>query len=589
MSAEPTDVEKAAVDSFLGTPTSSWDGGSERTPLDGHVAFGGYHQSSARRHLLLPALQSVQGAIGWISKGAMNYICERLTVPPAEAFGVASFYALLATEYRSARMAHVCDDVCCRDRGGLEILSALSHRDDVMPSPCLGQCDRGPAVFVQRAGESDVVLTRASAEDVIAVLDGDEAPTPRVDVPQAGDDALRLLRRVGIVDPVSLDAYQASGGYTALRKAIEMGSEAVIDEVKASNLRGRGGAAFPMGIKWEAVAKAGESTRYLICNADESEPGTFKDRVLMEGDPFALVESMTIAALATGVTKGYIYVRAEYPLATARLEHAIATAHANGWLGSDVCGSGARFELEIRSGAGAYICGEETALMNSIEGYRGEPRNKPPFPTVQGLFGKPTIINNVETLMNVPDIVNDGGAAFARVGTSESTGPKLFCLSGAVDRPGLYEVPFATTLGELLDLAGGVLGDPGAIMLGGAAGMFVGQEHFDMPLTFEDARLRNTSLGSGVVMAFDSSTDFADVLQRIAAFFRDESCGQCVPCRVGTVRQEELLSRHVGGADLDKGLLHEIAMVMADASICGLGHTASGAIQSALEMGLVRS
>ncbi len=588
MSAEATEAERAAVDALLGPPSSSWDGRSVRSPLDGHVAFGGYHRSAEQRHLLLPALQAVQGSIGWISEGALNYVCERLIVPPAEAFGVASFYALLSLEERPTRVAHVCDDVCCRSAGGLEILEALGERDDVVPSPCLGQCDRAPAVFVQRAGEPDLVLTRTTVEEVVAALDEAGEPVPTVEVPQAGSAGLRLLRRVGTVDPTSLQAYRDSGGYEALSRAIAMGPEAVVAEVKVSNIRGRGGAAFPMGIKWESVANATVETRYLICNADESEPGTFKDRVLMEGDPFALIESMTIAGIATGVTKGYIYVRAEYPVATARLGHAIAEARSAGLLGDDVAGSGHRFDLEIRSGAGAYICGEETALMESIEGARGEPRNKPPFPTVEGLFGKPTIINNVETLMNVLDIVNEGGAAFAAIGTEQSTGPKLFCLSGAVARPGVYEVEFGATLGDLLEMAGGVVGDLGAIMLGGAAGLFVGADHLDMPLTFEAARERAATLGSGVVMVFPDTTDFADVLRRIAEFFRDESCGQCVPCRVGTVRQEELLARHLRGDPLEGELLDEIARVMADASICGLGHTASTAIRSALDMGLVR-
>jgi NADH-quinone oxidoreductase subunit F len=516
----------------------------------------------------------------------MNYICDRLIVPPAEAFGVASFYALLSTEEKPPRMAHVCDDVCCRDIGGLEILETLGHRPDVTPSPCLGQCDRGPAVFVQRAGETDLVLTHATVDDVIAALDSDHVPVAAVEIPQIGSDSLQLMRRVGIVDPGSLDDYRSTGGYTALAKALEMGSTAVIDEIKASNIRGRGGAAFPMGIKWDGVANSSVETRYLICNADESEPGTFKDRVLMEGDPFGLIESMTIAAVATGVTKGYVYIRAEYPVGQARVGAAIDAARNAGLLGDDILGSGQSFDLEVRSGAGAYICGEETALMESIEGNRGEPRNKPPFPTVEGLFGKPTIINNVETLMNVPDIINNGGAAFAAIGTEQSTGPKLFCLAGAIGVPGVYEVPFGTTLGELIEMAGGIQGELGGIMLGGAAGVFVGADHLDMPLTLEDARARNATLGSGVVMIFDSSTNFADILRRIAEFFRDESCGQCVPCRVGTVRQEELLARHLNGAELEKDLLDELAMVMADASICGLGHTASGAIRSALEMGL---
>lgn len=544
--------------------------------------------SVAKRHMLLPAFHAVQGTIGWISQGALNYICQRLIVPPAEAYGVASFYALLSTEERPVRVAHVCDDICCRERGGLAILESLGDRPDVVPSPCLGQCDRGPAVFVQRAGEDDAVLVHATVDDVVAALDGAQISPPPVEVPQAGDGRLRLLGRVGVVDPTSLDAYRESGGYRALPKAIEMGSAAVIEEVKTSNLRGRGGAAFPMGIKWEGVAQSPIDTRYLICNADESEPGTFKDRVLMEGDPFALVESMTIAAIATGVTKGYIYIRAEYPLARARLESAIAAAYTGGLLGDGVAAGDHTFDLEVRMGAGAYICGEETALMNSIEGYRGEPRNKPPFPTTEGLFGKPTVINNVETLMNIIDIINEGGASFAAIGTEQSTGPKLFCLAGAVGAPGVYEVPFGTTLGELLELAGGIQGQLGGIMLGGAAGIFVDESHLDMPLTIEDARDRNATLGSGVVLVFDADTDFRQTVRRIAQFFRDESCGQCVPCRVGTVRQEELLARHLGGGELESDLFDEIAMVMADASICGLGHTASGAIRSALDLGLVR-
>jgi len=586
MAAEATDAERAAVDALLGTPDSSWEGGA-RSVADRHIARAGFRESTRRRHLLLPALLALQGGVGWISRGGLDYVCARLLVPPAEAFGVASFYSLLSTEPRPARVAHVCDDVCCRDRGGLEIIAALGGRDDVVPSPCLGQCDGAPAVFVQRAGEHDLVLTGTTATEVDAVLGGAEPSRRAMAIPQQGQEGLRLLKRVGRSDPASLDDYRASGGYAALTKAIDMGPQAVISEVEVSNLRGRGGAAFPVGIKWDGVANAGESTRYVICNADESEPGTFKDRVLMEGDPFAVVESMTIAGITVGAEHGYVYVRAEYPLAQARLDAAIAAATAAGLLGDDVAGSGRRFTLEVRSGGGAYICGEETALMESIEGNRGEPRNKPPFPTQVGLFGKPTLINNVETLVNVMDIVTGGGAAFATIGTGQSSGPKLFCLSGDVARPGVYEVEFGATLAELIELAGGVSGELAAIMLGGAAGVFVGPDHLGMPLTLEDARDRGATLGSGVIMAFNSTTDFRAITRRIAEFFRDESCGQCVPCRVGTVRQEELLARHLNGAPLERELLDEMALVMADASICGLGHTASLAIRSAIELGLL--
>ncbi len=366
-----------------------------------------------------------------------------------------------------------------------------------------------------------------------------------------------------------------------------IGPDAVIAEVTASKLMGRGGAAFPTGRKWAAVATQPAQPHYLVCNADESEPGTFKDRVLLEGDPFATVEAMTIAAFATGASQGYLYIRGEYPEAEARVANAIAAARAAGLLGADILGSGFDFDIELRRGAGAYICGEETALFESIEGKRGEPRNKPPFPVEVGLFGKPTVVNNVETLANIPSIVLDGGEAFAAIGTEGSTGPKLFCLSGHVRQPGVYEVDFGATLGDLIAMAGGVPGDRAirTILLGGAAGVFVGPDALEMPLTFEATRAAAATLGSGVIMVFDETVDLVDTLRRIAQFFRDESCGQCVPCRVGSVRQEELLARLAAGSRVrpreeELVLLREIGQAMRDASICGLGQTASSAIES---------
>ncbi|MBA2374201.1 MAG: SLBB domain-containing protein, partial [Chloroflexi bacterium] len=334
----------------------------------------------------------------------------------------------------------------------------------------------------------------------------------------------------------------------------------------------------------------------LVCNADESEPGTFKDRVLLEGDPFAIVEAMTIAAFATGCELGYLYLRGEYPLAEERVGRAVRAAREAGLLGPDILGSGVPFDIVLRRGAGAYICGEETALFESIEGKRGEPRNKPPFPVEVGLFGKPTVVNNVETLANVPLIVALGGEAYARRGTEGSTGPKLFCLSGHVARPGTYEVEFGATLRELIEMAGGIPGDRAlkTVLLGGAAGVFVGPDALDTPLTFEATRAIGATLGSGVIMVFDESADLVDTLRRIARFFRDESCGQCVPCRVGTVRQEELLARLAAGSayrsrDEELELLRAIGQAMRDASICGLGQTASSAIESAVRLpGLVR-
>ncbi|MEI7967049.1 MAG: NADH-ubiquinone oxidoreductase-F iron-sulfur binding region domain-containing protein, partial [Actinomycetota bacterium] len=324
---------------------------------------------------------------------------------------------------------------------------------------------------------------------------------------------------------------------------------------------------------------------YSICNADESEPGTFKDRVIMEGDPFALVEAMIIASFATGCEQGFIYLRGEYPRAIRNVQNAIDESTKHGFLGDNILGSGFNFALSIVRGAGAYICGEETAIFNSIEGYRGEPRNKPPFPVEVGVFGKPTLVNNVETLVNVLSIVQDGGAAYAALGTEGSKGRKLFCLSGAVAKPGIYEVEFGITLRQLIDLGGGMRSGSTmqAILLGGAAGGFVGPNDLDLPLTMEATRAAGSSLGSGVVMVLDQSVDMVDQLRRIAAFFRDESCGQCVPCRVGTVRQEEIISRLAQGVhQADIEMLRELGSVMRDASICGLGQTANSAIDSAI-------
>ncbi len=512
-------------------------------------------------------------------------------------------------------MAHVCDDVACAASGGEEIAARLTHELGPVGegktacwvrSPCLGLCERRPAVLMQLAGQPDLSLAPATAADVQVALraaaDADVERGARARAPgrpgvrrqhreRAADPdrSLRLLGRVGIVDPQSLDDYRAHGGYAALRRAVQLGPARVLTEVTDSALTGRGGAAFPTGTKWSEVAAAPQPPHYLVCNADESEPGTFKDRVLMEHDPFGLVEAMTIAGYASGCERGYLYIRGEYPLATRRLQGAIDAARAHGHLGPDVMGAGFAFDIELRRGAGAYICGEETALLNSIEGFRGEPRNKPPFPSVSGLFGRPTVINNVETLYNVLQVLDVGGPAFAQIGGGRSTGTKLFCVAGAVAVPGVYEVPFGTTLRELLAVAGGLRGELRTILLGGAAGGFVLPDQLDVPLTLEGTRAIGATLGSGVVLAFDTIADLPATLRRIAAFFRDESCGQCVPCRVGTVRQEEAIARLARGApaDPERALLDDLARVMQDASICGLGQTAPAAVMSALKLGLL--
>jgi len=617
--ARPTTEEQEAVDLELGAPGSSWEGG-ERKAADVRTASGGNQKAADRRHLLLPVLHAIQKRAGWISQGAINYAALRLDLPPAEVYGVASFYGMFSLQPRPAAVAHVCDDIACMTHGSEELCDQLENRlgPEGVPcaggravwlrSNCLGLCERAPAVLVAKAGKKpqERVLAPATPDRVQSLINdavNDTLPAapdvlnPHLSVPQEGSRKLQLLRRVGKINATQLDGYQRLGGYSALRKAFDMGAEGVLKEMSASRLLGRGGAAFPAAKKWEALhlqrdqLKADPKRRhYVICNADESEPGTFKDRLVMEGDPFAVLEGMTIAALVTGAEKGYISLRGEYPLAAERLTHAIEAARWEGFLGDDVLGSGIRFDVELRRGAGAYICGEETALFNSIEGYRGEPRNKPPFPTQAGLFRQPTVVNNVETLVNVPIIINQGGAAYAQVGTENSTGPRLFCVSGHVGRPGIYEIPMGATLRQLLAMAGGVAGTGRmqAILLGGAAGAFVSPKEIDVQLTFEGVRAIGATLGSGVVMLFDDSVDLKRILLRIAAFFRHETCGQCVPCRVGVVRQHEALERLVEnrplGSKADEiAMLREMAQAMRDASICGLGQTAASVLESALE------
>jgi NADH-quinone oxidoreductase subunit F len=350
----------------------------------------------------------------------------------------------------------------------------------------------------------------------------------------------------------------------------------VIAEIKAAGLVGRGGAAFPTGIKWEGAANAAGDMKYAICNADESEPGTFKDRILLLDDPHSTIEGMCIAAYAIGASKGYIYLRGEYPYILPILENALTEARDAGYLGGV-------FDIEIRVGAGAYICGEETALFESIEGKRGFPRVKPPFPTTHGLFGKPTVINNVETLANVPLIIEKGSAEYRKTGTEKSPGSKLFCLSGDVARPGLYEVPFGVTLRELLEVAG--CDSFQAVLFGGAAGAFATPAHMDVKLTFEDLRAAGLPLGSGVMMVFDQSRDLRDTLARLGRFFAHESCGKCYPCQLGTQRQMEILDRiadkKIIEGDLER--LEDVGWTMTDSSLCGLGQTAASAVLSAMK------
>jgi NADH-quinone oxidoreductase subunit F len=485
---------------------------------------------------------------------------------------VIEFYSMFYNEPIGARIIRVCTDPACALKGGDDILHHLCAQHGIQPdqttpdaattvehAPCLGLCEHAPAALVDEQAETGIDLQTGSYELGI--------PSSHL------YGSVRELTRNCGNGTTSLQVY---GEYAALKMARKMKPEDVIAEIKAAGLVGRGGAAFPTGIKWEGAADAPGEEKYVVCNADESEPGTFKDRVLLLDDPHSTIEGMCIAAYVIGASKGYIYLRGEYPYILPVLENALTEARDAGYLGG-------AFDIEIRLGAGAYICGEETALFESMEGKRGFPRVKPPFPTTHGLFGKPTVINNVETLCNVPLIIKQGADEYRKLGTEKSPGPKLFCVSGDVEKPGLYEVPFGVTLRELLEMAGCEAFQ--AVLFGGAAGAFATPEHLDVKLTFEDLRAAGLPLGSGVITVFDESRDLRDVLARLGKFFAHESCGKCYPCQMGTQRQVEILDRIAAGKMLagDAERLGDVGWTMTDSSLCGLGQTAATAVLSAMK------
>ncbi len=415
-----------------------------------------------------------------------------------------------------------------------------------------------------------------------------------------------VTTNLGIVNPESIDDYIARGGYRALEKVIsDMSSAQMIDTLKTAGLIGRGGAAFPTALKRELAVKAEvtqpwpapvtvpapyrRSSAFVICNADESETGTFKDRLMMEGDPFRILEGMAITAFVTCATNGFIYLRGEYSLAYERLSRAIDAARTRGCLGERIVRDDFDFDVEVRRGAGAYICGEETALFESIEGKRGEPRTKPPFPTDAGLFQRPTIINNVETFANIPFIALEGAGAYRQYGTAKSPGTRVVCVSGQVRKPGAYEITMGTPLREVIyELAGGLRDGHTlqAVLIGGAAGVFLRPDEIDVALDFQSLAAIGATFGSGAIMVMDDTADLRGVLKRIARFFKDESCGKCFPCQLGTQRQYEIVTRGVETLHATS-LLHDLGATMRDASLCGLGQTASSAILSAIDKGLV--
>ena len=559
------------------------------------------------RTRLLPALQQAQALFGHLPEPVVTRIAVALGVPLADVHGVIGFYTMLYRQPVGATVLRVCVDLSCAAQGGDATLRAACARAGlsepgtsadgaltVERSPCLGCCNVAPAVnatFNAKSPARTVTFTHVHANAIDAVLNGSAAESGTLAADDyVGGDVCVVTALCGRGRRHSLTEYEAVGGMRALRDVIgsRWPRERVIAALKESGLIGRGGAAFPTWIKWDGTAKAAGEQKYFVVNADESEPGTFKDRIVLEGDPCRPIEGAIIGAYCIGASKAFIYVRGEYPAAIERLGLALDECRAAGYLGANILGSGFDLDIELRAGAGAYICGEETALLESIEGKRGLPRVKPPFPVTNGLFGKPTVIQNVETLAKVPYILAHGAEAFKRFGTEKSTGTKLVCVSGDVTRPGVYEIPFGVTLRHLInDLCGGVIGGGlRAILLGGAAGAFAVEKHLDTPITFEDLRAAGLTLGSGAVMVFNDTRDLRDLLARLGHFFAHESCGKCYPCQLGTQRQAEILDRVAAGSSRpgDAGALSDVGWTMTDASLCGLGQTAAGAVRSAMAL-----
>ncbi|MBR5714043.1 MAG: NADH-quinone oxidoreductase subunit NuoF [Clostridia bacterium] len=509
----------------------------------------------------------------------------------------------------------ICGGTGCTSGGsqaiadGLKVeLERLGLQDEVqvIRTGCFGLCAMGPIMIVYPEG---TYYSRVKPEDVKEIAEEhflkgrvverlvhkEEAGQKLEDVPALGETnfyktQMRVaLRNCGVINPENIEEYIAMDGYAALGKVLtEMTPQQVIDTMKASGLRGRGGAGFPTGMKWQFAAANQADQKYVVCNADEGDPGAFMDRSILEGDPHAVLEAMAIAGYAIGASKGYVYVRAEYPIAVDRLQIAIDQAREYGLLGEDIFGTGFNFDVEIRLGAGAFVCGEETALLTSIEGNRGEPRNKPPFPANKGLFGKPTIINNVETLANIPQIFMKGAEWFASMGTEDSKGTKVFALGGAINNTGLVEIPLGTTLRHIIyDIGGGIPKGRKfkAVQTGGPSGGCIPAQFLDTPIDYANLTKIGAMMGSGGMIVTDDSTCMVDFARFFLDFTVDESCGKCTPCRIGTRRLLELLQKITDGRgepeDLDK--LEELCYYIKANALCALGQTAPNPVLSTLK------
>ncbi|BAJ63286.1 NADH-quinone oxidoreductase subunit NuoF [Anaerolinea thermophila] len=494
----------------------------------------------------------------------------------------------------------VCSSTGCLSSRSDEILAALEAEvkqrgleNEVLVKKvgCLGLCAAGPIVSIQPDG---ILYKEMTPEDVPAILDrlgGEPLEEKRIDTHQPffTRQKKNALENAGVVDPERIEDYIATGGYAALIKVLtEFSPSEVIQEVQKSGLRGRGGAGYPTGLKWSTVAKAEGEQKFVVCNADEGDPGAFMDRSILESDPHRVLEGMIIAAYAVGANQGYVYVRAEYPLAVKRFRTAIRQAEKMGFLGQNICGTPFSFKVDVRLGAGAFVCGEETALLQSVEGNRGMPRLRPPYPAQSGLFGKPTLVNNVETYANIPAILRNGGEWFAQTGTEKSKGTKVFALTGKVKNTGLIEVPMGITLREIVyDIGGGVPDGRKfkAVQTGGPSGGCIPEELLDTPVDYESLKALGSMMGSGGMIVIDDRSDMIDVARYFMEFSMEESCGKCVPCRVGTVQLYNLLGKFQRREATEEDLktLEELCDLVRSASLCGLGQAAPNPILSTLK------
>ena len=468
--------------------------------------------------------------------------------------------------------------------------AGLNDEVEVRGVGCMRLCCEGPLVAVEPAG---VLYEKVNPEDagaIIGALKGGEARLQRGDLnhPFFTKQLSIVLENSGEVDPERIESYIAADGYTALRDALlEMDPKTVVETVVKSGLRGRGGAGYPTGLKWATVAKTASPKKYVVCNADEGDPGAFMDRSVLESDPHRVLEGMAIGAFAVGADQGYIYVRAEYPLAISRLQIAIRQAKQFGLLGSGILESSFTFNVEIRIGAGAFVCGEETALMASVEGKRGTPRPRPPFPAESGLWGSPTLINNVETFANIPPIIRNGAEWFAGIGTEKSKGTKVFALAGKISRTGLIEVPMGTPLRTIVEEMGAGAPEGNqvkAVQTGGPSGGCIPAAELDTPVEYESLTRLGSIMGSGGMIVMDQTTNMVDVARFFMEFCMDESCGKCIPCRAGTVQMHELLNRIIRkqGTAEDLARLEELCDMVRHTSLCGLGQTAPNPVLSTL-------